>query len=232
MDLPPNDFNFEEYFRQQLELQKSILERQQQLLEELQRRNEQPRKRNSIYRNHEAAHQRLMADYFDESCTYTDMQFRRRYRMKMPLFLRIVDSLSNYDNYFTQRRNSAGKLGLSPIQKCTATIRMLAYGVAADACDEYVKIGETTALECTRNFCDGVIALFEDEYSRRPNVEDLQRLLQVGQERGFPGMVGSIDCMHWQCKNCPKASQGQFTSGHKGTATVILEAVVSYDLWI
>ncbi|XP_020270558.1 uncharacterized protein LOC109845698 [Asparagus officinalis] len=166
-----------------------------------------------------------MADYFAESCTYTDAQFRRRYRMKRPLFLRIVDSISNYDDYFTQRRNNAGKLGLTPIQKCTAAIRMLAYGVAADACDEYVKIGESTAIEW-------VIALFQDEYLRRPNVEDLQRLLQVGQERGFPGMIGSIDCMHWQWKNCPKAWQGQFTSGHKGTATVILEAVASYDLWI
>ena len=97
--------------------------------------------------------------------------------MKRPLFLRIVDSISNYDDYFTQRRNNAGKLGLTPIQKCTAAIRMLAYGFAADACDEYVKIEESTAIECTRKFCEGVIALFQDEYLRRPNVKDLQRLL-------------------------------------------------------
>ncbi|XP_020263138.1 uncharacterized protein LOC109839117 [Asparagus officinalis] len=231
MDHFLNEFSLEE-FQQQWEIEEKILDRQRELLEELQRRSEQPRKRKSIHRDHHAAHERLMADYFAESCTYTDAQFRRRYRMKRPLFLRIVDSISNYDDYFTQWRNNAGKLGLTPIQKCTGAIRMLAYGVAADACDEYVKIGESTAIECTRKFCEGVIALFQDEYLRRPNVEDLQRLLQVGQERGFPGMIGSIDCMHWQWKNCPKAWQGQFTSGHKGTATVILEAVASYNLWI
>ncbi|XP_020253094.1 uncharacterized protein LOC109830287 [Asparagus officinalis] len=207
MDPFLNEFSLEE-FQQQWEIEEKILDRQRELLEELQRRSEQPRKRKSIHRDHHAAHERLMADYFAESCTYTDAQFRRRYRMKRPLFLRIVDSISNYDDYFTQRRNNAGKLGLTPIQKCTAAIRMLAYGVAADACDEYVKIGESTAIECTRKFCEGVIALFQDEYLRRPNVEDLQRLLQVGQERGFPGMIGSIDCMHWQWKNCPKAWQG------------------------
>ena len=109
---------------------------------------------------------------------------------------------------------------------------MLAYGVPADASDEYVKIGESTAIECTRKFCEGIIALFQDEYLRRPNAEYLQRLFQVRQERGFPGMIGSIDCMHWQWKNFPKAWHGQFTSGHKGTSTIILEAVASYDLWI
>ncbi|GAA0186122.1 hypothetical protein LIER_33410 [Lithospermum erythrorhizon] len=45
-------------------------------------------------------------------------------------------------------------------------------------------------------------------------------------------MIGSIDCMHWKLKNCPKAWKWQFTSDHKGVSTVILKAVASYDLWI
>ncbi|GAA0175444.1 hypothetical protein LIER_28614 [Lithospermum erythrorhizon] len=109
---------------------------------------------------------------------------------------------------------------------------MLAYGVAADACDEYVKIGEKTTLECLCKFCEGIISIFEKGYMRRASAEDLQRLHHVGSERGFPRIVGSIDCMHWQWKNCPKAWKRQFTSGQKGTTTVILEAVASYDLWI
>uniref|UniRef100_A0A2N9HV05 Uncharacterized protein n=1 Tax=Fagus sylvatica TaxID=28930 RepID=A0A2N9HV05_FAGSY len=39
--------------------------------------------------------------------------------------------------YFVQRRNAAGRLGLSSFQKMTAAIRMLAYGTTADLCDEY-----------------------------------------------------------------------------------------------
>ncbi|XP_020242891.1 uncharacterized protein LOC109821108 [Asparagus officinalis] len=153
MDPNLNEFNLE-YFQQEWELEDKMFDRQQELLEELLRREEQPRKRKSIYRDHQAAHERLMADYFAESCTYTDAQFRRRYRMNRPLVLRIVDSMSNFDVYFTQRRNNAGKLGLTPIQKCTAALRMLASGVAADACDEYVKIGESTAVECTQSLND------------------------------------------------------------------------------
>uniref|UniRef100_A0A0D3DUS2 Myb-like domain-containing protein n=1 Tax=Brassica oleracea var. oleracea TaxID=109376 RepID=A0A0D3DUS2_BRAOL len=46
------------------------------------------------------------------------------------------------------------------------------------------------------------------EYLRRPMPEDLQRLLDIGEIRGFPGMIGSIDCMHWVWKNCPTAWKG------------------------
>lgn len=52
---------------------------------------------------------------------------------------------------------------------------MLAYGVAADAIDEYIKIGGTTALECLRLFCKGIIRLYEQEYLRAPTQEDLQK---------------------------------------------------------
>uniref|UniRef100_A0A0D3D6B3 Myb-like domain-containing protein n=1 Tax=Brassica oleracea var. oleracea TaxID=109376 RepID=A0A0D3D6B3_BRAOL len=50
-----------------------------------------------------------------------------------------------------------------------------------------------------------IIYLFGDEYLRRPTPVDLQRLLDIGEHRGFLGMIGSIDCMHWEWKNCPTA---------------------------
>ncbi|XP_051206266.1 protein ALP1-like [Lolium perenne] len=45
-------------------------------------------------------------------------------------------------------------------------------------------------------------------------------------------MLGSIDCMHWQWRNCPVAHAGQFTRGDIKHPTIILEAVTSYDRWI
>ena len=44
-------------------------------------------------------------------------------------------------------------------------------------------------------------------------------------------MIGSIDCMHWEWKNCPAGWKGMY-QGRSRTATVILEAVASRDLWI
>ena len=55
------------------------------------------------------------------------------------------------------RYDAIEKLGLTPLTKCTAAMRMLAYSIAADCVDEYLKIGASTALECMKNFahrCD------------------------------------------------------------------------------
>ncbi|XP_024010431.1 uncharacterized protein LOC112085449 [Eutrema salsugineum] len=95
-----------------------------------------------------------------------------------------------------QRREAVGRLSLSGLQKCTAAIRILAYGSVADAVDEYLRLRESTAIKCLEKFTEGIISLFGDEYLRRPTPEDLKKLLDVGEDRGFPGIVGSIDCMH------------------------------------
>ena len=108
----------------------------------------------------------------------------------------------------------------------------MAYGTPADQLDDYLKIGESTSMECLEMFAQGVIDKFSGHYLRRPTCDDVERLLQVGESRGFPGMLGSLDCMHWQWENCPVAWKGQFTRGDHGVPTLILEAVASYDLWI
>ena len=189
------------------------------------------KKRAYIERQREQGHLQLWNDYFSEDATYPSHMFRRRFRMNKSLFMRITDRLSAEIPYFQQRRDATGRLGLSPLQKATAAIRMMAYGCPADAVDEYLRLGETTALLCLEHFVQGIIDLFGAEYLRTPTPEDLQRLLDIGEIRGFPGMIGSIDCMHWEWKNCPTAWKGQYTRG-SGKPTIVLEAVASQDLWI
>ncbi|GJV54131.1 ALP1-like protein [Tanacetum coccineum] len=45
-------------------------------------------------------------------------------------------------------------------------------------------------------------------------------------------MLGSIDCMHWEWRNCLVSWQGQYGRGDKKYPTIMLEADASQDLWI
>jgi len=86
--------------------------------------------------------------------------------MSKTLFRRIMDAVEAHDNYFVQKRDACGVLGLSCFQKVTAALRMLTYGVSADSTDEYIRIGESTALESLRKFVATIVEIFEAEYLR------------------------------------------------------------------
>ena len=87
--------------------------------------------------------------------------------------------MTEYDDYFKCKYDCTGKVGFSSYQKCTAAIRMLAYGVPGDLVDEYVRMSESTCLEALYRFCRAVVAVFSPEYLREPNVEDTTRLLET-----------------------------------------------------
>ncbi|XP_047961476.1 uncharacterized protein LOC125206236 [Salvia hispanica] len=188
-------------------------------------------KRRYIERKCEEGHDTIFEQYFAEAPIYPPDFFRTRYRMQKPLFEKIMNKLIDTDNFFVQKRDATGRLGMSAIQKCTATMRMLAYGAATDLHEEYLRMSAQLIRKSPIKFVEDVISNFGDEYLRKPNEEDLARLLHIGEQRWFPGMLGSIDCMHWEWKNCPTAWAGQY-AGRSGSPTIILEAVASQDLWI
>jgi hypothetical protein len=151
--------------------------------------------------------------------------------MSYCLFYWIAEAVAKHDEYFVQKENVVGKVGFSCLQKVTPAFRQLVYGIPADYVDEYLRMGESTAILCLRKFVKAVCEVFGKEYLRPPNENDTARLLNIAEQRGFPGMLGSIDCMHWKWKNYPAALQGMFY-GHVKEPTIILEAVASTDLWI
>ena len=107
---------------------------------------------------------------------------------------------------------------------------MLAYGVTADAVNDYVRIAESTSIESLKKFFQAIIDVFGNEYLRTPNNADICRLLSEGERRGFPGILGNIDCMHWKWKNCLVAWKGMYARGDRRKPSLILEAVASHDL--
>ncbi|XP_050368999.1 uncharacterized protein LOC126787110 [Argentina anserina] len=91
-------------------------------------------------------------------------KFTERYRFQIHQIL--------FRDYFAEnpvhKDDSAGRLGLSSLQKATAAMRMLAYGHSANSVNDYVRIGESTAIEALRRFVQAII-----EYS--PLFADLRK---------------------------------------------------------
>ncbi|KAM3292677.1 hypothetical protein ACQJBY_036405 [Aegilops geniculata] len=114
--------------------------------------------------------------------------------MARHVFNRIRKGVVAHDPYFECKTDALGKLGFSSYQKCIAAIRMLAYGIPGDLIDEYVRMSETTCLMSMYKFCQAVIEVFGPEYLRQLTAADTERLLATNAARGFPGMLGSIDC--------------------------------------
>jgi hypothetical protein len=171
-------------------------------------------------RDHAAGDAQIHVDYFVPDPVYSPMHFRRRYmsvfycnrndkgniefilmcrfRMRPNLFLRIVQAVENVDPYFNFRYDAVGRAGLTALQKCVAAVRILAYGLPTDTVDENVRIGESTAREALNYFCVAVINIFGQQYLRAPTLDDIARILALNEQRGWHGMLGSIDCMHWE----------------------------------
>ena len=187
--------------------------------------------RQKLWRERIDRHNRLMMNYFVENPIYPESYFRRRFRMSIELFKHIAEKLVRHDRFFQQRRNAAGELWHSTVQKKTAALRMLAYGIPADLVDDHLAMGESQAIMCVKRFAVGIVQVFGEEYLRAPNAQDTARVLEINATRGFPGMLGSIDCMHWSWKNCPATWHRQF-QGHKKDSTIILEAVADQETWI
>jgi hypothetical protein len=113
--------------------------------------------------------------------------------MRCSLYLRIAQTVEEHDNYFVQRRNAAGTLGFSCLQKVIVAYRQLAYAVLTDYVDEYVRIEESSNW-VLKEICD----VFGQKYLRPPNKDDTTRLLHIVERRGFLRMLDSIDYIHWK----------------------------------
>jgi len=117
--------------------------------------------------------------------------------MRRHLFLRIMEALDNYSEYFPLRYDATKNRGLMPLTKCTIAMRMLAYGIVADCIDEYLMNGckhSTRMHEEVHLRCHQV---FGEEYLRKSKQADVDCQLQVAKARDFFSILGSIDCVHW-----------------------------------
>lgn len=164
-----------------------------------------------VKRDREGAAIKLYQDYFSHDPRYNDRLFRRRFRMRRHLFLRIVSGLQENAETFVQGVDAAGRRGFNAMQKATIAMRLLAYNMAADSLDDGVEVGESTALLFFKRFCIEVVQCFGQSYLCSPSSDDLQEIMDDNAALGWPGLLGSLDCMHWRWLQCPVAWSASYT---------------------
>eukprot|EP00918_Siedleckia_nematoides_P054584 GHVU01119311.1.p1 GENE.GHVU01119311.1~~GHVU01119311.1.p1 ORF type:complete len:342 (-),score=32.86 GHVU01119311.1:58-1083(-) len=177
----------------------------------------------NLDRNWQRAEQQLIADYFAPNALYSEGAFQRRFRLRKCRFLKILEDMSSVE-YMQQGCDAAKRLGASTLMKMTAALRVLGHATSTDMFDEYARISESSINECVKNYCTAMVALYQDTYLRGPTPQELDSIVRDNEQRGFPGMFGSIDCFHWEWQNCPTAWRGQYL-GKEGKPSVVTQAV-------
>lgn len=159
------------------------------------------------------------------------LRFQRRFKLSRELFLKVTGAVLAHDHYFKQNVTSTGLDGITPLQKCLVSIALLANGFYRhlDTCTLDVKIAGSTALEWLIHYCETVVAVFRSDYLRTPTAEEQDNLLNLGAQRGFPGMLGCLGhtLFHYQ----PVRIGWDAMLNRRKRSTIYLQAVVDHRLW-
>lgn len=126
------------------------------------------------------------------------------------------------------RSDATGNLGITPLIKVLTDMRMIAYGIPADLCDDAFEVSETTDQLCLDEFCKAVASRFGSVYLRAPTEEDLVRIDWYFRNVGFPGCIDAVDCAGWIWNKCQKSLQGIMV-GKERTPVLRLESICDVE---
>ncbi|XP_050117575.1 uncharacterized protein LOC126595261 [Malus sylvestris] len=147
-------------------------------------------------RNREIVHKILMNNYFNSNLVYIEEDCRRCFLMRHHVFEHLLHDVQFVNPYFRQKMDRVGCIDFSPHQNVTIALRMLAYTFSVDAMDDTYGMSKSTCLDNLVEFCHTVVQIYKEEYFRELNQVDLAWLIRKSEDRGFSGMIGSLDCMH------------------------------------
>ncbi len=174
-------------------------------------------------------------DYLGPSPVYPSNLFRRRFAIPRTLFYKLKnDLIAHNPSYWPQRRRGFGPLGHTAEQRVLSALRILSTGCSYDILDDVSLMSEEAVREAFQCFCNDVIEIYGDKFlNRRPTKEELKHISSSYTTVGFPGCIGSVDCMKLYWKNCPYYEKGQLLNTKESTslATVVCEGWSDHDLY-
>ena len=187
-----------------------------------------PRKKRTKF-DHKGALESIKRDFLGENTLFSGSQFKIFFRLSRTRFQAILEAVGKQDLDFYKPNL---KKGPSLEARLLLPLKTNAYGVAAHTFCDYFQMSFDMAMKCIKQFDTFMAKEFAAEFLRKPTKKDLMEIVKLHEAiHGVPGMLGSLDCMHVNWKNCPKAWEGSFKKGQGKPNTIVLEAMVDYHLW-
>ena len=118
-----------------------------------------PKNRKYVYRDRVKAMEGLINDYFSPTKVYNEKRFKSMFRMRRPLFLRIVGDMEQNFDYFKQKSDARCYMGFTSLHKYTSAIQHLTFSTPHDCWDDYLKISEKCPRDTLYHFCDGSLII-------------------------------------------------------------------------
>ncbi|XP_023732868.1 uncharacterized protein LOC111880680 [Lactuca sativa] len=116
----------------------------------------------TLNNDREEAHIRLVHDYFADDCVYQSRDFKRRFRLRKNVFVRIANALENKYEFFQMRYDARGKRRITGLQKYVVAIKLMAMGESSYSIDDYMRMSERIAR--AKKAPDAPFIVKENEY--------------------------------------------------------------------
>ncbi len=147
--------------------------------------------------------------------------FRRRFRLPYPVYQEILARLSEHPN-FRDSQDATGRASAPLYLKLLSAMRVMGRGECFDTCYELTNINPETLRTFFHKFVEYVAALYP-EYVKAPETDtEIRWVMEQYKRLGFPGCLGSIDCVHIHWERCP-AMDANTHCGKEGYPTRAFE---------
>ena len=182
-----------------------------------------------------------LRESYKESCWYKFMQrdltdingkdgklFRLRFTVPYQLFTQL---LSFAETWFPQKKYDVCGRELTPIfLKLLGTLRMLGKGCSWDLLYELSGVSGNVHRKWTYLFIEKFSKEMYPVYVHGPrNNEELNTITSLYAACGFPGCVGSTDCVHIRWEMCPAVWASAYRNGKHNYASIAYEMTVDHS---
>lgn len=163
--------------------------------------------------------------------SYFGKLFRNRFRVPFTLFIKIRDLFVERNWLQTQSFDCFGRPSVPFEIKLLAALRFLGRGECFDTLAELT--GDRVSAEVIRKFIiewSFKMVQLKDQWIKGPNPnvpEEIQKAMNMYERLGFPGCIGSTDCVNIALERCPHTLKNTHT-GKDGYPTLGFNCTVNH----